>query len=114
VPFLLQVRDPYSAITRCSTDRSIACGSDLTRCPTERIFFMDAIQVARQTQHRIEDAWKAIRTANLPENRGARISPIDSTISLLHGDLQTTFDIVATIIQGFWYRGATLNFCDRF
>src|SRR5258708_31462940 len=105
--------DPHGTITRCAADRSIACGNDLTGSPSEHVFCMGTIQIARHAQHRIEDAWKAIRTPNLPEHRGARFSPVDGTISLLHGGLQTAFDLLPAIIQGFWYKGVALNFCDR-
>src|SRR5512135_3364448 len=108
------MRDPNGTITCCAADCSIACGKDLTRYPSEHIFFMCAIQIARETQYHIENAWRAIRTVNLPEHRYASFSPVNGTISLLHGGLQTAFDILPAIIQGFWYKGATLKLCDRF
>ncbi len=75
---------------------------------------MITIQIARHTQRSIEDAWKAVRTANLPELRGARIAPVNGLISLLHGGLSTAFDIFLAVIQGFWDKGVALNFGDRF
>src|SRR5215469_4768459 len=104
------MRDPNGAISCCPADRSIACGDDLTWGPSEHIFLMGTIQIARQAQHRSEDAWKAIRAANLPEDRGARFSPVNGTISLLHGGLPTAFDLFPAIIKRFWHKGVALNF----
>ena len=82
--------NPDGAVERADADRAVASGQNLARWPFDAVLVMRAKEEAACSQQRAEDARRAVRRANLPDDRRRVIArPVDGTIRLFHRRAQT-------------------------
>src|SRR5215468_7904854 len=62
----LQMRNPYGAVYRPDTDRTVPVSQDAAGIASHVIFLVHAIEIASPAEQRAEYAGNAVRCTNLP------------------------------------------------
>ena len=84
------MRDPDSAIDCADADRAIAPRQNFSGRTFEALLLMRSIEEASFAEQGPEDAWSAIRRADLSHDQGgAVLHPVDGTVGLPHRRAQT-------------------------
>ena len=86
----LQMGNPDRAIDRADADRAVASRQNLARRPFDAVLVMRAIEEAAFPSRRAEDAGRAVRRADLPDDRRRIVPrPVDGAVRLFHRRAQT-------------------------
>ena len=82
--------NPDGAIDRADADRAVASRQNLARRPFDAVLVMRAIEEAALSEQRAEDAGRAVRRADLPDDRRRIVPrPVDGAVRLFHRRAQT-------------------------
>ena len=86
----LQMGNPDGAVDRADANRAVAPRQNLARRPFDAIIEMRAKEEAACSEQRAEDARRAVRRPDLPDDRLRAVPhPVDRAVGLFHWRAQT-------------------------